>query len=118
MKLKETLKKVGKTLKEKEENFYKKLTTPLSEKEKKLLKLIEEFENDELFSFDFDIEKSKQNINQEKIFACRHEFIVKDFKRKLLKCKHCGLEITAKDLGRVYGVRVLAEIDLNDIFSL
>ncbi|MEM5853883.1 MAG: hypothetical protein QW228_05940 [Candidatus Aenigmatarchaeota archaeon] len=102
------------------------MTKPLTPTEKKLLKNIE---NMDIFGgLDIFEDKNPASIKDEvkiakKLESCKHEFIVKDFKNQLLKCKNCGLEINALNLGRNLGKRVLKkkytyDLDIKDILKI
>jgi len=127
MSLKEKLKKAGKVLKEAESKFYKGLTKPLTPTEKMLAKITES-ETDILKPFLID--KDPFSVGDELKLAkkiskkakCKHEFVVVDFKKGLLKCKHCGLKITALDLGKQFGTRIVEKksgiSDLESILTI
>ncbi|MCS7135315.1 MAG: hypothetical protein NZ893_02655 [Candidatus Aenigmarchaeota archaeon] len=112
--------KIKKFLKETKAFF----TKPLSEKEKKLLKNIE---NVNLFG-DMDIFKDKnpKSVKDEVKMVqrlekkCKHLFYVEDFETQTLRCKNCGLKIKAYDLGKSLGKEVMKKrvVDLDDIFNL
>ena len=126
MSLKDKIKKAKKFLKDAESKFYKELTKPLTPTEKKLAKVVEA-QSDVLKPFltdkdPFSVEdelKLAKKLKKKK--ECKHEFVVVDFKKGLLKCKHCGLKITTHDLGRQLGTRLIekkAGLDIERILSI
>lgn len=99
-------------------NFVKKvgayMTRPLSEKEKKLMQELNEIVD--IFTW-----------GPKKTGECKHEFIVEDYSKQLLKCKKCSYKITAIDLGKEFKNKLKkkelkkkeeTDLNINDLLKL